>query len=209
MPDAVTLPIAEQGRLIALYDAQALLLAEAGGAFAGLFAGRGPRDEHIDAILHHVGEACALRRDVWHEAGQVFADPSDRIAIAELFAALERVTGDMTQTALSIRRYDITDLDPGMQNLAHVVVDAIDTTGMAIPLLRSASRYRERLVALATTLYELGARADDLHDAGLRTLFETATDAMAFVVRREVYAHLKRLGGDLEDVAARLERLAG
>lgn len=209
MPDSVTGPIAQQDRVIALYDAQALLLAEAGGALVGVFKGLGAREEQLDAILRHAGEARAIAREMWRESAQAFADPLVRIAVADLFAALESITGEMKQTALSIRRYGVTEFDPGMQALAHVVVDAIDTAGMAIPLLRSASRYREKLLAEAETLFELGERADGLHDAGLRALVETSPEAMAFVVRREIYAHLKRLADGLMDVGARLERLAG
>ncbi|MBX3565867.1 MAG: hypothetical protein KF730_14965 [Sphingomonas sp.] len=208
MPDTGVAQGAEQASLIAIYDKQALLLAEAGGALAGLFMGRGARDLHLVAIVRHEKEAGALSRDFWCEAGLACIDPQDRSVVAGLFAALEGVFGDMKQAALAIRRYGISDPDPGMQALSHVLVDAIDTAGMAIPLLRSASRYRERLIGAGTTLREEGTLFDDLHDTGLRTLFEASSDAREFIARREVYAHLKGMADGLDRVAATLERIA-
>jgi uncharacterized protein len=208
MPDTGVAQGAEQARLIAIYDKQALLLAEAGGALAGLFMGRGAPDLHIVAIVRHEKEAGTLSRDLWCGAGLACFDPLDRSVVAGLFAALEGVFGDMKQAAHAIRRYGISDPDPAMQALSHVVVDAIDTAGMAIPLLRSASRYRDRLIGAATTLREEGTLFDDLHDTGLRTLFEASSDALEFVARREIYAHLKAMAEGLGRVAVSLERIA-
>lgn len=162
----------------------------------------------IAVIIACASKARVMARDVRREVAGAFTDAVDRNAITEMFETLEGVVSEMKQIAQAIQLYGITGLAPDMQNLAHVVVDAIDTAGMAIPLLRSVSQYREKLLGLATTLFELDGHADAHHDAGLRALFETASDAMAFIVRREIYAHLRRLTDGLANVANRIERLA-
>ena len=51
------------------------------------------------------------------------------------------------------------------------------------------------------------ARADDLHDAGLKALFQAhgAEQPMAFFVGREVYSHLERVLDGFEDVADEIQ----
>lgn len=197
----------KQDHIIELYDEQALSLAEIGGEFASLFALQGARDAHVAAIVLRTRAAHAITGEVLLEVRGALAAPFEQSAISDLFAALDDVIGEVAQTARTIQRYDVDEFDPGLRNLAHVVVDAIDTAGMAVPLLRSVDRYREKLLGLATTLLELGQRAGDLHETGLRALFVVSAEPMAFIVNRELYAQLKALADRLKIVASRIERL--
>ena len=57
--------------------------------------------------------------------------------------------------------------------------------------------------ALTEQISQLEGRADELHDIGLRTLYQTKgkTKPMAFIVGNEIYDHLEKVIDRFEDVA--------
>jgi hypothetical protein len=73
----------------------------------------------------------------------------------------------------------------------------------AVPLLRSLSTEATRLSTLTEQISQLEGRADELHDEGLRELYQTyvKTDPMAFFVGNEVYDHLEKVVDRFDDVA--------
>lgn len=205
MPSRFPSAMPEQDHIIALYDAQALSLTEMGGALASLFASRGARSEHLAAIDRHTAEARAIARELLLEAPQAFAAARDQSAVTDLFVALGDMIGEVEQTATTIQHHDSTAFDRSLLDLSHVVVDAIDTAGTTMPLLRSPNRYRARLLGLASTLVELGDRADGLCSSRQRALPEASPDSTDVTL----YAHLKCLADRLRAVADKIARVGG
>jgi uncharacterized protein len=77
----------------------------------------------------------------------------------------------------------------------------------AMPLLRNIGKNATRLHQITEAIVHLEGRADDLHEQGLKGLFQAhgAERPMAFIVGREVYSHLERVLDRLEDVADEIQ----
>jgi uncharacterized protein Yka (UPF0111/DUF47 family) len=73
--------------------------------------------------------------------------------------------------------------------------------------MRNVGRNAGRLHEITEAIVQLEGRADELHDAGLKLLFQRygAGQAMAFMVGREVYRHLERVLDAFEDVADEIQ----
>ena len=65
----------------------------------------------------------------------------------------------------------------------------------AVPLMRNIGRNAARLHEITEAIVHLEGTADELHDAGLKALYQAhgASSPMAFFVGREVYSHLERV----------------
>jgi uncharacterized protein Yka (UPF0111/DUF47 family) len=72
-----------------------------------------------------------------------------------------------------------------------------------VQLLRSISSEAVHISTLTERISQLEGRADELHDIGLRELFQTKakTDPIAFFVGNEVYDHLEKVVDRFDDVA--------
>jgi uncharacterized protein len=73
----------------------------------------------------------------------------------------------------------------------------------AVPLLRAISSQAVRISDLTAQMSALEGRADELHDIGLRGLYQSKSksDPMAFFVGNEVYDHLEKVVDRFDDVA--------
>jgi len=69
--------------------------------------------------------------------------------------------------------------------------------------LRSISSEAVRISTLTEHISQLEGRADELHDVGLRALYQAhvKSDPMAFFVGNEVYDHLEKVVDRFDDVA--------
>lgn len=199
MPEAITVPTTSSC-VIALLDAEAMVLAEIGGAFGRLFRDGGDRDALAAIVVSQSAESRAIVRDAFRGA--------DDGRLATLLENVEGIVTALEQAARAVRRYGLAEFDASARQLAHDAVDALDDVATALPLLRAPERYGEPLRALAMGLYAHRARADDVEDAGLQALFAATGGSGAFAAHREVYGHLRTLADRLEAVARILEAMA-
>jgi uncharacterized protein Yka (UPF0111/DUF47 family) len=71
----------------------------------------------------------------------------------------------------------------------------------AIPLLKSISSEAARLSAITEEISRLEGQADELHDNGLKELFQLhRSDPMGFITGNEVYDHLEKVVDRFDDV---------
>jgi uncharacterized protein Yka (UPF0111/DUF47 family) len=77
----------------------------------------------------------------------------------------------------------------------------------AIPLMRNVGKNAGRLHEITEAIVGLEGKADDLHDEGLKALFQRNKEgqAMSFLIGREVYRHLERVLDAFEDVADEIQ----
>ncbi len=77
----------------------------------------------------------------------------------------------------------------------------------AVPLLRNVGRNGARLHEITEAIVHLEGKADDLHESGLKALFQAhgVERAMTFIVGREIYTHVERVLDRLEDVADEIQ----
>jgi uncharacterized protein Yka (UPF0111/DUF47 family) len=116
----------------------------------------------------------------------------------------------MNGTAKAITLFERTEFEPQMRDMSGIIVEAARVTSEVMPLLRSIGDNASRILELTARLVQLEGHADEIHDAGLKTLFKAAEgDAkpMEFIVGREIYGHLERVVDRFEDVANEVQGL--
>ena len=76
----------------------------------------------------------------------------------------------------------------------------------AVPLLSSISTHAVRISDLTAQMSALEGRADELHDIGLKTLYQNnaKANAMGFFIGNEIYDHLEKVVDRFDDVANEL-----
>ena len=175
-------------------------------ALAMLLRGDGDRGAAIQTIQDEEHKADDIIRDVLTDLRRVFVTPFDRSAITALIGAMDDAIDEMNATAKSAELYEVSTFEPGMRDIAAIVVEAARVTQEAVPLLRNLGKNASRLTELTARLVELEGHADDIHAAGLKSLFKAhgASAPMDFIVGREIYSHLEKVVDRFEDVANRI-----
>lgn len=199
----------KQGNFFGLFEAHAATLTAGSAALVRLLQGGPGQADHISEIMEREHEADNIIREVLQTVRRTFLTPFDRSAIISLISSMDDAIDQMQQTAGAIRLYDVTEFEPGMRDMAAIIVDAARVTAEALPLLRNIGANAGRLHELTERLVRMEGQADDIHAAGLKTLFTTygKTDTMRFIVSREIYSHLERVVDRFEDVANEIDGL--
>jgi uncharacterized protein Yka (UPF0111/DUF47 family) len=112
----------------------------------------------------------------------------------------------MEKSAKAVMLFDIRTFTPEMRQMGDAIVRCALLVDEAIPLLHAISREAARINALTEQIQLIEGQADDLHDAGVKVLFERhSADPMGFITANEVYKHLERAVDRFEDVANALQ----
>ena len=198
-----------QGRFFDQFESHARTLVGGADALAKLLGGDGDRAGATDEIQHQEHLADDIIRDVLTDLRRVFVTPFDRSAITELIGSMDDAIDEMNATAKSADLYEVSRFEPGMRDIAAIVVEAARVTQEAVPLLRQLGRNASRLTELTARLVELEGHADDIHATGLKALYRAhgKTSPMDFIVGREIYSHLERVVDRFEDVADAIQGL--
>ena len=137
-----------------------------------LLRGDGDRGAAIQKIMDEEHKADDIIRDVLVDLRKVFVTPFDRSAITQLIGAMDDSIDEMNATAKSAELYEVTTFEPGMRDIAAIVVEAARVTQEAVPLLRNLGKNASRLTELTARLVELEGHADDIHATGLKALYK-------------------------------------
>ncbi|MEG3165138.1 DUF47 family protein [Sphingomonas sp. PB2P19] len=200
----------KQGRFFELFDAHAATLVAGADALARLLHGEGSIESQVAEIVKREHEADDIIREVLQDVRRVFVTPFDRSAITDLIGVMDDAIDQMNGTANAILLYEVTDFAPEMRDMAGIIVEAARLTAEAIPLLRSLGSNAGRLHDLTARLIQIEGHADDIHDAGIKALFQASkggADPMAFIVGREIYGSLEKVVDRFEDVANEIQGL--
>ena len=176
-------------------------------AMVRMFSGEQPIAESCREIADWEHKADDITRDVLLAVRRSFITPFDRSAITALISSLDDAVDEMWQTAKAIGLYEVETFEPQMREMAALSAEAARLVAEAIPLMRNIGKHGARLHQITEAIVHLEGRADDLHESGLKALFQAhgATAPMAFIVGREVYSHLERVLDRLEDVADEIQ----
>jgi uncharacterized protein len=151
-------------------------------------------------------EADAVTRDILIAVGRSFVTPFDRGAIKSLITAMDDSIDQMDKTAKAVMLFKIRTFTPEMREIGDAIVRCALLVEEAVPLLDGISREAPRINALTEQIQLIEGQADDLHDAGVKALFERhGSDPMAFFTANEVYTHLEKTVDRFEDVANELQ----
>ena len=197
----------KEERFFDLFAQHAETIVGGAEAMVRMFSGETAIPESCKAIGAQENQADDVTRDVLLAVRRSFITPFDRSAITGLISSMDDAVDEMWQTAKAITLYEVSEFQPQMREIALLSADAARLVARAMPLLRNLGRNAQELHQVTEEIVHLEGRADDLHDQGLKALFQAnaTTTPMAFFVGREVYSHLERVLDRLEDVADEIQ----
>ncbi|USI74590.1 DUF47 family protein [Sphingomonas morindae] len=198
----------KQGRFFEQFEAHAATLVAGAEALALALRGGPEMAGHISEIVRREHDADDITREVLNDVRRIFVTPFDRSAITGLIGVMDDAIDEMNATAASIALYEVGEFPQAMRDMTGIIVEAARVTAEAMPLLRALGRNAARLHELTARLIQLEGHADEIYDAGLKAAFRAAgTDAMAYLVARELYGHLEKVVDRFEDVANEIQGL--
>ena len=162
---------------------------------------------HYRTIMNREQEADNVTREVLTAVRRTFITPFDRGDIKDLITSMDNTIDQMQKTAKGVMLFNIRTFTPQMKEMGDAIVKCAVLVEEAVPLLRSISTQAGRISTLTEQITQIEGRADDLHDLGLKELFETqgSVNPMAFITGNEVYDHLEKVVDRFDDVANELQ----
>jgi predicted phosphate transport protein (TIGR00153 family) len=160
-------------------------------------------ERNYKVVMEREQAADDVTREVLIAVRRNFITPFDRSVIRSLITSMDNGIDQMQKTAKTIRLFDVHTFEPQMKEMADAIVDAAKLVREAVSLLRTLREEGSRLSGLTERISQIEGKADELHDAGLKVLFQKngATNAMAFFVGNEIYDHLEKVTDRFDDVA--------
>jgi hypothetical protein len=151
-------------------------------------------------------DADDVTREVLIAVRRTFITPFDRGNIRDLITSMDNTIDQMQKTAKGIKLFDVAEFTPEMKDMADAIVKCAQLMQEAVPLLNSISSEAVRISDLTAQMSALEGRADELHDIGLKALYQTTgkTNSMAFFIGHEIYDHLEKVVDRFDDVANEL-----
>jgi hypothetical protein len=158
-------------------------------------------------IMEREQEADVVTRDVLIAVRRTFITPFDRGDIQDLMTSMDNTIDQMQKTAKAVMLFNIRSFTPQMKEMGDAIVKCAVLVEEAVPLLRAISTHAGRISSLTEQITQIEGRADDLHDLGLKELYEAqgASNPMAFITGNEVYDHLEKVVDRFDDVANELQ----
>ena len=192
-----------EDRFFDLFEQHSRTVVGAAEALQALLAGGPDIQKHCDRIVALENEADAITAEVLLAVRRSFITPFDRGDIKDLIQSMDDAIDMMHKMVKTIRLYEQTSFQPGMQEMGVTVVKAAHLIAEAIPLLDKVGVHADRLSAIAQEVTRVEGRSDELHDQGVKALFKEfgKTDPMAYIIGSEIYAELEKVVDRFEDVA--------
>jgi uncharacterized protein len=158
---------------------------------------------NCQTVMEREHDADNATREVLIAVRRTFITPFDRGSIRDLITAMDNAIDQMQKTAKTVTLFDVTVFTPQMKDMGDAIVKSAQLVQEAVPLLNAISSEAVRISDLTAQISALEGRADELHDIGLRELYQTKSksDPMAFFVGNEVYDHLEKVVDRFDDVA--------
>lgn len=199
----------KEDKFFDLFDAHARTLVAAAVSLRALLAGDGEFARHAAEINRLEQEADEITRQVLLAVRRSFITPFDRSDIHDLITSLDDAIDQMRKTTKSIDLFEMRRFEPNMVALGDIIVDSAKLAAESVTLLRRMTNEAPRLHAIAEQITRLEETSDELHDAGLKTLFRAhgADQAMNFIIGADVFGHLEKVVDRLEDVGNRVNAI--
>ena len=197
----------KEDRFFELFAAHSHIVVAGAHGLRALLEGGDVVPKYYRVVMDREQDADDVTRNILIAVRRSFITPFDRGAIKDLITAMDNAIDQMQKTAKAVMLFDIRSFTPEMKEMGDAVVKCALLVEEAIPLLRAISQEAGRISAITEQISQIEGRADDLHDIGVRTLFEQhrSKDAMAFITGNEVYDHLEKIVDRFDDVANELQ----
>ncbi|MBB4347133.1 MULTISPECIES: DUF47 domain-containing protein [Rhizobiaceae] len=186
-----------------MFSEHSRTVVEAAEALGELLNGKDV-DANCERIVMLEDRADDITRDVLLAVRRSFITPFDRGDIKDLIQSMDDAIDMMHKTVKTIRLFEQSEFDPLMRQMGEEVVKAAHLVAEAIPLLDKLGANAQRLSAIAEEVMRVEGRSDDLHDQGLKDLFQrhgASGNAMAYMIGSEIYGELEKVVDRFEDVA--------
>jgi predicted phosphate transport protein (TIGR00153 family) len=196
----------KEERFFDLFERHAATLVGGADALVRLTGGT-DIENNVNEIRDFENQADDVTRDVLVAVRRSFITPFDRSAITALVSSMDDAIDEMWQTAKAVTLYEVRSFEPFVEEMSRLAAEAARLVQEALPLMRNIGRNGARLHELTEAIVHLEGRADDLHQQGLKRLFQAhgADRTMDFIVGREIYSHVERVLDRLEDVADEIQ----
>ena len=192
-----------EDRFFDLFASHARTVVGGAEALQKLLQGGESVERHCKEIVELEHEADGITQEVMNAVRKSFITPFDRSDIKDLIQSMDDAIDMMHKTVKTVTLYEQRAFDPKMQEMGALIVEAARLVQEAIPLLQKPAANLSRLSAIVEETVKLEGRSDDLHDRGLRDLYQRygKSDAMAFLIGSEIYGELEKVVDRFEDVA--------
>ncbi|MFC0407808.1 DUF47 domain-containing protein [Roseomonas elaeocarpi] len=162
---------------------------------------------HYPRVLDAEDRADAITREVVQAVRRTFVTPFDRGDIQDLIGSMDDTLDQMKKTAKAISLFGMTEFSPDMRRMGDAILRCARLLREAVPQLSDINRNVGSINALCESIRQTEGEADDIHDAGVTTLFRETPDgqAMRFIAVREVFDLLERVVDRFDDAANQVE----
>ena len=193
----------KEDRFFDLFTQHALLVVAGAEALQGLLRGGPDVAKYAKIIVEREDDADEITRQVMTALRRSFITPFDRSAIQALIQSLDDAIDQMKKTVKSIDLFEVTEFDPRMAAMGDAIAEAARLTAQAVALLNRVGANAQKLSQLAEQVTMIEGRSDDLHEEGLKALFQKHRDSvgMPYIIGSEIWGNLERVMDRLEDVA--------
>ena len=113
----------------------------------------------------------------------------------------------MQKTAKAIALFEMTSFEPEMQAMGDATIESAKLVAQAVPLLNKIGTNAAQLNELCLQITRIEGRADEMHDKGLKLLYQKAKvgGPMDFIRGNEIYDHLEKGADRFDDVANQIQ----
>jgi predicted phosphate transport protein (TIGR00153 family) len=196
-----------QGLFFPLFERHAEVLVAGARALREMLNGGGELSRLCGEVMAQEQKADDITREVMVGIRTSFITPFDRADIKNLITSMDDAIDQMQQTAKAIVLFEMTTFEPEMQAMADVVVECAGLVQRAVPLLSNIGSNAASLNDICVQITRIEGRADDIHDRGLKRLYQKAKagDPLEFVRGNEIYNHLEESVDRFDDVGNEIQ----
>ncbi len=193
----------KEERFFELFARHAEAVLSGARALRAMLDGGAEVERNCQQVVEFEHQADDVTREVLIAVRRTFITPFDRGSIRDLITSMDNSIDQMQKTAKTVILFDVKEFTPEMKQMGDAIVKAAELTKEAVPLLRAISQEAVRISALTEQISQIEGQADDLHDVGLKALYQATakSNSMAFFVGNEVYDHLEKVVDRFDDVA--------
>jgi predicted phosphate transport protein (TIGR00153 family) len=156
------------------------------------------RVEQLKTIEHRGDE---LTHDILTKLNQTFITPFDREDIHKLASSLDDVLDYVHAAGERLVMYKITEITPSAPQLADVIVRQGEQLCQAVSHLEK----KNNVLQYCVEINRLENEADRIAQVALGKLFETETNPIALIKKKELYEVLETATDKAEDAANVIE----
>jgi len=196
----------KEEKFFVLYARHAALVVEAAGELEAMLGDGADLARHCNRIIQLEHQADDITREVMQAVRKSFITPFDRSDVTGLIQSMDDAVDTMQRVVKTIQLYELVSFEPGMRAMASAAVRASGLMAETVDLLPRINANASRIATLTEAIVRLEAEADDLHDAGLKTLYREhgKSEPVRFFIGRQLYIDLEGVVDSIEDVANKI-----